>query len=452
MIELTAAQRIRGTKTRARWKIIGGIIALAFVTGAVLIAVLNPTLTRYIESEDFRAEMEKETAKGLHFSASKFAPIKRTGFLSAATENFKAEKGRKAMTKINAHGITARFNPFGVFLRRWQLNELHIDGGDVGLQIYEPTPEPSPAKPWYHVLLPDRVYLKRVWSEPADVTWQMRGEKGGIFGTRLLITPHGRDFEYQGTGGKMKMALIPDLELRHTHILATKTLFSLYNLDLSLGDGTIHGEGTAGTREDKSVDFKLQWNKLPVRPWLPANWKGEVAGAATGDLRWKGDDLKLTDATLQGSLRINGGRVSGLPLLEQIAAVTKRKDLEALTLNECTAVLDWAKGKGELKEIALEEKGKFRIEGAISINHDSLGGAIQLGVAREYLDWLPKAEEVFTRERGGYLWTTVHLSGTLDAPGQDLSPRILEALKETPGSFFSAAFRALGAWLKGGND
>ena len=38
---------------------------------------------------------------------------------------------------------------------------------------------------------------KRVWSEPGDVTWRMRGQKGGIFGTRLLITPHGRDFEYR---------------------------------------------------------------------------------------------------------------------------------------------------------------------------------------------------------------------------------------------------------------
>jgi len=88
----------------------------------------------------------------------------------------------------------------------------------------------------------------------------------------------------------------------------------------------------------------------------------------------------------------------------------------------------------------------------VSINTNSLGGAIQLGVGREYLDWLPKAEEVFTRERDGYLWTTVHLSGTLDAPEQDLSPRILEALKETPGSFFGTLFRALGAWLKGGNE
>jgi len=43
----------------------------------------------------------------------------------------------------------------------------------------------------------------------------------------------------------------------------------------------------------------------------------------------------------------------------------------------------------------------------------------------------------------------VHLSGTLDSPQQDLSPRLLEALKETPTSFLGAMFRALGEWLDG---
>ena len=70
------------------------------------------------------------------------------------------------MRSLDAHGIKARFNPWGVFLRRWQLDEIHIEGGEVGIQVYEPKPEPSPAKPWYHVFLPQRVYLKRVESEP----------------------------------------------------------------------------------------------------------------------------------------------------------------------------------------------------------------------------------------------------------------------------------------------
>src|SRR3954453_15514901 len=229
--------------------VIIGLILVVIVAGVVLV---NPRLTRYVESDQFRAELEKETAKGLHFPAGTYAPIRRTGLLTAASDSFQAENGRKALSAMNARRITAQFNPLGVFLRRWQLDDVHIAGGEVGIQTYEPTPEPSPSKPWYHVFLPARVYLRKVWSDPADVTWRFRNEKGGFFGTRLLITPHGRDFDYRATGGTLKGALIPDLPLGHTHLLITKTLLTLYALELEAAprsDGFIKAEGTAGTRE-----------------------------------------------------------------------------------------------------------------------------------------------------------------------------------------------------------
>ena len=429
--------------------IIVGLVVFAMGGGIILV---NPRVTRYVESDQFRAELEKETAKGLHFPAGTYAPIRRTGLLTAASDSFQAENGRKALSAMNAHSITAQFNPLGVFLRRWQLDDVHIAGGEVGIQTYEPKPEPSPSKPWYHVFLPARVYLRKVWSEPADVTWRFRNEKGGFFGTRLLITPHGRDFEYQATGGTMKGALIPDLPLRHTHLLITKTLLTLYELDLAPGpashDGFIHAEGRAGTREDKSVKFKVKFEKLPVGEWLPASWHDHVSGLADGNVRWSGEKPKLETSQVQAALRVKNGRVNRLPFLQKLSAITGKKSIEQLDLNECSAELDWNSPRVEIKNIEIEDKGKFRIEGALSIREKSLGGAIQLGLAREYLEWLPRPQEVFPREKAGYFWTTVHLSGTIDQPEQDLSPRVIEALKESPGAFLGLTFRLIRDWLK----
>ena len=437
-------------KTRRRRR---AVVFVAFIVAAAggAIAFMNPRLTRYVESAAFRAELEKETAKGLHFPVGTYAPIRRTGFLSAAADRFRAQNGRKALSSIDARGITARFNPLGVFLRRWQLDEVHLNGGEVGIQTYEPKPEPSPSKPWYHVFLPDRVYLREVWSDPADVTWRFRNEKGGFFGTRLLITPHGRDFEYRATGGTMKGALIPDLPLRHTHLLITKTLLTLYELDLTPGPGTggfIRGEGTAGTREDKTVDFKVKFEKAPLREWLPASWREHVSGVAAGNVHWSGKSPKLETSQVQGSLQIDDGRVRRLPFLEKLSAITGKKSMELLELNECSADVEWNSQKLEITNIAIEEKGKFRIEGTLSVREKSLSGAIQLGLASEYLEWLPNPEEVFSTDRAGYRWTTVHLSGTIDQPGQDLSPRIIDALKESPSAFLSLIFRQVGEWLK----
>jgi hypothetical protein len=438
--------------TRRRVVLGSAIIVGAIVLAAgVVVIAFNPALTRYVESDAFRAELEKQTAKGLHFPAGKYAPIRRTGFLSAASDGFRADNGRKALTAMQARGLHARFNPLGTLFRRWQVDDLHIDGGEVGIQTYEPKPEPSPSKPWYHVFLPNRVYLRKVWSDPADVTWRFRNKKGGFFGTRLLITPHGRDFEYQATGGTMKGALIPDLHLRHTHLLITKTLLTLHALELApteKSEGFIRAAGTAGTREDKSVNFKVNFGNLPLREWLPEGWNDHVSGVATGNFDWRGQSPKLETSRVEGSFRVKEGRVWHLPFLEKLGSLTARKSIETLELSECSAEVNWNSPKLEVRKIQLEDKGKFRIEGALSIRDKSLGGVIELGVARPYLNWLPKPEEVFSREKAGYLWTTVHLSGTIDEPGQDLSPRIIEAFKESPGAFLGLVFRQFGDWLK----
>ena len=356
--------------------------------------------------------------------------------------------GRKAMTTLDAQTLTGRFNPLGVFLRRWQIDDLHIDRAQIGIHVYEPTPEPRPVRPWYFLFLPDRVYLKRVWSDDVDVTWPMRGDKGGIFKTRLVITPRGRDFEYRASGGTLKNPLMPELAVRGIHLLITKQLFTLYALDLNSGDGNIHGQGTIAISGEKHADFNFNWNDVPVRDWLAQTWDGNFAGAATGDLRWTGSDYKLAAADITGATQVKDGRASGLKFLDTLAAVTKHADLAQLDLDPCRSKFHWREGDCELSALEIEQSGKFRIEGTISFGDRSLGGTLQIGVTRRYLDWLPHPEEVFSREAAGYLWTTVHLSGTLDSPQQDLSPRLIKALTDSPGALLATAFRALGVWLR----
>src|SRR5256885_5223696 len=126
-----------GADRQRHWRKSAVIAVGIVIAGGAALALVNPRLTAYVESDAFRAELEKETAKGLHFPAGAYSPIRRTGFLSAASDGFRAENGRKAMTSMDARGLKAHFNPLGVFLRRWQVDDLHIDGGEVGIQTYE---------------------------------------------------------------------------------------------------------------------------------------------------------------------------------------------------------------------------------------------------------------------------------------------------------------------------
>ena len=439
--------------SRRKLLILATAIGIFFpLTIAIGVAVfLSPLLTSYLESDAFRVAMEKETAKGLHFPQASYAPIRRIGALTAQSDNFKADHGQKAMKALDAHGITAKFDPWGVFLRQWRFTDVRVQSGDVEIQIYEANPEAVPRKPWFAIFLPNRVYLEKIESEQANITWRFRHERAGFFGTQLLITPNGRDFEYVVTGGRLKMAVVPDLDLRRTHILITKTLLTVYDLDLasdSRSDESIRAQGSAGLGQDKSVDVKANFNSVPIRQWLPAEWKGRLKGSAFGDVQWTGKDAKLESSFGEGSLRIRNGRVDNVPLLNKLAELARKKSFERLDLNECSLGFAWHYSEIEIKDVTIEEKGKFRIEGEISVKRRLLRGTIKLGLTREYLDWLPNPEEVFSRRSGGYLWTEVRVSGTIDEPRQDLSERIIELFKESPGAYLGLMFRQFGDWLK----
>jgi hypothetical protein len=245
--------------------------------------------------------------------------------------------------------------------------------------------------------------------------------------------------------------VVPDLDLRRTHVLITKTLLTLYDLDLasdSHSNESIRAQGHAGLGQDKSIDVKANFNSVPIRQWLPGEWKGRLKGSAFGDIHWTGKDPKLESSSGEGSLRIHNGRVDDVPLLNKLAELAQKKSFERLDLNECSLSFAWRYPAIEIKDITIEEKGKFRIEGEISIKRPVLRGTIRLGLTREYLDWLPDPEEVFSRRSSGYLWTDVHLSGTIDEPRQDLSQRIIELFKESPGAYLGLMFRQFGDWLK----
>ncbi len=96
-------------KQRSRrqiWLVISIVVGALAVLLVCAFAILNARLTTFVESDKFRAAMEKETAKGLHFPAAHYEPIKRTAMWTVETAEFRADDGRKALRATQAHGMT----------------------------------------------------------------------------------------------------------------------------------------------------------------------------------------------------------------------------------------------------------------------------------------------------------------------------------------------------------
>src|SRR5260370_12110567 len=100
-------------------------IFVVIVAATGTIVFFSPLVTHYIEGDAFRAAMENETAKGLHFPECRYSPIRRTSAFTAQTENFEAQNGEKAMKSLDARGITATFDPVGGFIRQWRIADGH---------------------------------------------------------------------------------------------------------------------------------------------------------------------------------------------------------------------------------------------------------------------------------------------------------------------------------------
>jgi hypothetical protein len=109
---------------------------------------------------------------------------------------------------------------------------------------------------------------------------------------------------------------------------------------------------------------------------------------------------------------------------------------------------EWQYPRVTIKQIEIEAEGAFYIRGTVLVDKGSLSGSVQFGATRKYLEWLPRAEEIFARERDGYLWTTVNLAGSLQKPQEDLSPRVAQLLKKSPGAAIGIFIRRMGEWFE----
>jgi hypothetical protein len=79
------------------------------------------------------------------------------------------------------------------------------------------------------------------------------------------------------------MAFLPELDLRRAHLLIARTLLTLYDIDLASNSSSaesIRAQANAGIGKDKSVDWKANFNQIPIRSSQPAEWKEHLRGSA----------------------------------------------------------------------------------------------------------------------------------------------------------------------------
>jgi len=433
-------------------------ILAANLVAVILIAISyfgNEWVSHWVAGPVFLGMLDQETSKGLKLKGN-YMPASRVGFLGIHADSFTGTDGFKTIVSLQADDISGTFNPLGMFLRRWEIDSLHIKSGSVMLQKTEATPgapKGVPLPPWWALFWPYRVHLAEVKVDDANILWHLRDKESGIFDTRLEITPNGRDFAYDAQGGEFKTPITPDLAVVHAHVLIRKP--RLYCSEFILGDDAAHPEqqlkmqGEAGLQADRSIWLKVDWTSLQVAPWLPEKLRAHVAGQASGHFDYTSSGTGLETGHGAGQISILNGVLHGLSPVHQYIIITGSPDPGDLALKVCRADVKWEAGAITAENIEAECDGVFRLTGTLTIAADkSLTGQLDLGLTDAYLHWLPTARTaIFTRDEGLYHFTTIHFSGTAAKPEQDLSPRIAKEVGKSPLLALKLFFNQAGEWF-----
>ena len=443
------------------------LAAVALVTLVLLAAALaiayaayRPRLDAYADTDRFREKIAEETGRGLKVEGS-YGPITHeAGGWTAATPSWTSH-GRpgEAIERLDAETITARFDPWGVLRRRWQIDLITIERAELKLRrpdAAQKVPLPVHPKPWYGFVLPQRMYLKLVDAKETDILWDFRGREAGIKKIHLWVTPYGKkDWRFQGTEGALDfLPDIPAARVVTMSLIVTKPTLTMESAEIAPPDSADPGRvvlhGTAGLQpDDPSLDAQATIDRMPLTPWLAPAWAERVSGRLGGGLAWKGPDMKLGQAKGSGTLRLDDGALRKLAALDQLAVLSGDKTFQSLDFDPASLSWEWNAGVLDVRDIQVEAPGKVRAEGGLHADHGALSGTVRLGLKPTAVAWLPpKGRGLFAAQAGSpYVWATVTLSGTLQKPEEDLGPKLKAAILSSPGTMLKMMGREIGSWF-----
>lgn len=250
------------------------------------------------------------------------------------------------------------------------------------------------------------------------------------------------------TGGTLQTPINAPEQQTPLKLDLTQATLRLGGDQLQLSDATLRWKQRSEATLRGSVRFDSgSWQAfthakaVPLEEFLDSRWRQRLSGKIEGDLEISGE--RDGAPAWRADAALKDGVLQGLPVLDQLATYTKAERFKRLVLDICQTSLRPQGDTLRIEKIIVQSNGLLRLEGTLTLRGRVLEGDFMLGVTPETLRWIPGADSrVFVENNPagppGMLWTRLRIAGTLDAPQEDLSARLLGAagmslLFDTPG-------------------
>ena len=442
------SRRAKQTKKKSPRK--GGFKWLAWTAAAILfIGVVGlvmgyQAVRKYLKSDEFRVMLGQEIGGMLGGEAS-FSSFQWTGW-EVEVDNFDFT-GEEGIQSIQGNNIDASVDIGAVWDGIYRVEDIRLSHVRLSAdfrekeEVEEPEPEfivedvvEKEEPGFWAQFLPDKIEVNRVDIGSVDCRAKTDDGEWTISNVGAVVKPGAGEgvYDLDLRGGKIRspMALLDSLSLQNAKARYSKNHFHLISSELdALDRARVTMEGTYALDEG-AWTFRGDVQGAKVEELIAEDWKQRLMGPLEIDYRVNGkpkQDVKIT-----GSLEINDGVLTALPVLDRIAAYANTVRFRRLALSE--ASLDFSKqgSRLNLTKIRLASEGLVRLEGDMRLSGDRITyGQFRLGIPPGTLAHIPGAEtKVFEQGDLGWLWTPLVISGTVDSPQEDLSERLIAAAKE----------------------
>jgi len=458
---MSTRTRLRSGKV-SRWL----LVLIALVVVFVVLILLAPMLVMgwvrgYVRQETFRGKMEQFFGTQLQGSAT-LAPLRWTGDEVTATEAGATTAGG---WRADLDGLRLALDWNAFRQRKWRI----IGAGADSLLVERtstlvptvpappapetkiPSPESSSVPAWLRSYLPattevDSIHIDRfTLSHPGP--WLLKDARLRIAAWQQGETSLQASLE----GGIIETPVSLPVQPLPLKFNLTRATARLSRDDLHLTEATLQWLGSSEiTARGHIRPAQGTWNlsthlaAIPLRECLSDDWKLRLTGILQGDLEIKG--THQTQPTFEGDIRLREGILTALPILDRLATYTGVERFKRLVLDIASTHLRSSGEDRHFEKIILQSNGLLRIEGTLHIQQGQLDGSFLVGVTPETLKWIPGAQQhVFTSTNPngppGMFWTPLRITGSVDAPREDLSDRLLsgagKALLSAPGEIAS---------------
>ncbi|RFC48738.1 MAG: hypothetical protein DVB23_000431 [Verrucomicrobia bacterium] len=437
-----------------RGALIGG--ALFVLSLAVGVFALLSYAKGYLRSAAFRDKVSSEISRALKADA-KVDSVRWEGS-SAYTDRFRATGYQDASFALaELSGFRAELDLRSAQLRRgvWKIPEILINQADLDFSAQEKRPQTFPVsaktvpdstdaaspKPksgsgLIRSLIPDRVEIDSVRISNLNLLWtEGKGPKSEAIGMQALITPTPSmdAFKVEIRRGsvrrpgqeKVEVDRI-DLHLKNGDVFLSEALLrTTSGAEIRVeGDITKGGQGKPG-----SVLLRANIDHLQAQDVVADAWTQRVRGDLRVTAKIEGDPAHPDQLSQTGTITLDKGMLEAFPVLETLATYTGSERFRRLALRDgASAQFKRIGNRTVVENIDIQSDGLARLTGNLLVDGKALSGKLRLGVIPGSASWLPGAEQtVFLLTENGYIWTDINLSGTVDAPQNDLVPKLAAA-------------------------